>query len=157
MTATHAVADGADRFRLHRLAAGLEEFKDRAAVLDHHGVGELGRRSQHLLLVFLAQAAERNAFALVVHVSAADLALAVIKIRHHAVVADGRDAAREVVKLFPHTPYVHVEDDRRKRTVLLRMGDECLHSSGGSRDFDKAILHGVPSQLPATLWPGASA
>src|SRR5262249_33371234 len=90
----------------------------------------------------LAELGERDILAFGVDEGAADLALPVIEVRHYDVVADRRDATRQVVELLAHAPDIHVENDGGKWAVLFRVGDERLHASVGGRDLREAFFHG---------------
>src|SRR5207247_336022 len=69
-------------------------------------------------------------------------ALAVVEVGHQAVVADGPDPAGDLEELLAHAPDVHIDDDRGKGPVLLRMRHERLHPAGRRLDGEQALTHG---------------
>ena len=68
-------------------------------------------------------------------------AIAVVEVRDHAVVPDCADATSDIVEFLAHTPNVHVNDHRRKWSVLFRVRDKRLHHSFASLDLDELLLH----------------
>src|SRR5262245_4309695 len=152
----HAIADRADAAGLYRVTAVAKELEDRAGVGDDHTVGQLACRLEDFGLILLAEFSKRSMLAFVVDEGAADPALPVIEVRHRDVVADRRDATRQVMELFADSPDIHVENDRGKWAVLFRVGDERLHASVGSGDFSETVFHGTPSPFTQRAGPPAT-
>jgi hypothetical protein len=69
------------------------------------------------------------------------LAVAIVRVRDNAVIADRADVTGDIVELFTHTPDVHVKDHSRKGCVLFRVRDECFHHTVGSSDLDELFSH----------------
>ena len=140
MTPAHAPPDRAHG-PLPRRLARREEAQDRAGILDDIGVGEAQHRLQHLLLRRLVEIVERyHAVLHVAELGAHALALAMVEIGHHAVVADHRHTPRDVEQLLAQAPHIHVKDHGRG-DALLGMRDERVHRAARGRDLDQTLAH----------------
>jgi hypothetical protein len=142
VASAHTVADGADAARPHGLAA-RHEIEDGAGVVDDHLVRQPAARGDDTLAALLVERVQRDHPVLRVAELVPDPALAIVEIRNHAVVADGTDPAGDLEQLLAHAPDVHVDDDERKRPVLLGVRHERLHPAGRRLDVEEALPHGV--------------
>ena len=140
IAATHAKADGAQAAAPHPLHA-VQELHDGTGVVHDHLVAEFRPR---------LDLAERLPFkpiyrnGLILFVSKLEMhpfTIAIVEVRHHAVISDCPDATGDVVEFIAQPPNVHVKDHRRKGSVLFRVCDKGLHHSFGSLDLDELFLH----------------
>src|SRR6266508_3751869 len=140
VTAAHAEPDRSYAAVAHALHA-VEELQNRSGVVHHHLVSEF-RPRLNLAKFFSLEAVYGDGLILVVSEFEMDsLAVAIIEIRHHAVVADGADAARDIVELLAHAPDIHVKNHGGERTALFRVGDERFHHCFGGFDLDELFSH----------------
>src|SRR4030095_1777962 len=140
ITAAHAKADRSHAATAHALCR-VEEFQNGSGVVDDHLVREFWPRLD-LAQRFSFEPVYRNGLLLFVSKLEMDsLAVAIVKVRIYAVIADRADATGDIVELFTHTPDVHVKDHSRKRSVLVRVRDECFHHTVGSSDLDELFSH----------------
>src|SRR5256885_5108355 len=89
-----------------------------------HLVGQPPARCGDPLPPLLVERVQRDHPVLRVAELVPHLALAVVEVRHQAVVTDGSVPTRDLEQLLTHTPEVHIDDDGRKWPVLLWVGHE---------------------------------
>ena len=113
--AAHAVADPADGTHA-RGGLGAEKAEECSGIAHDHVVRQRFERGLQSLARLVVDAIERDHPAVGRAAFEADLARAMVEIRHQAVVADGGDAPRDVEQFLAQPPDVH-EDEHRKETV----------------------------------------
>ena|SRR5438128_494569 len=127
----------------HVLGAS-EEFEDCPGIVYHHFVTEF-RPGLYLAECLAVEPVYRDGLILLVsEFKMYSFALAIIKIRDHAVVPHRSHAPSDIVKLLAHAPNVHVDNYGRKWSVIFRVGDKGLHHSTGRLDLDKSLAHLKP-------------
>ena len=133
VAAAHAVADGADDFRVRRfLRLGIGE--QGLGVFHHHGNVDRVHEAEHPLAL--------GRFRIRRDRSQLHDAGAVIHIGQHHVITRGAEPPRHVTQFLADCGSVHVEDDDRKRPAAFGMGDEGGGLAVLGRNIDLLVDHG---------------
>jgi hypothetical protein len=129
----HAIADGADDFGVRSLLS-FSIGEQRLGVFHHKGNAERVHQPEHPLALGRFRVGWNRT----------DLhhAGAVIHVRQHHVVARCTEPARHVAQLLADRRRIHVEDDDRKRSAALGMGDEGGGGAVLGGNLDLLIDHG---------------